>query len=91
MKTTIYKYDIARSAKTGNVTILFKEKGTGKDRMLIGTLVGASKRKAKLATATRNVVRLMDTEDGMNWKSVNVKTVKFFQRTDAEPKCSHRG
>ena len=89
-KLVISKYNIARSAKSGNVTVLFKEKSTGKDRMLIGTLFGASKRNQKLATATRNVVRMMDTEDGMAWKSVNVKTVKFFQRTDANPTCIHR-
>ena len=90
-KNVIYKYDLARSAKAGEVTVLFKEIKTGKDRLLRGTLVGATKRQKKLSTATRNIVKLMDVEDGMNWKSVNMKTVKFFQRADAEPSCFHRG
>ena len=84
-----YKYDIVRSAKTNTISVLFKEVSTGKDRLLKGTLVGATKKQILGASATPNIVKLKDVENG-GWRSFRMDTVKYWGRADADSKEMHR-
>ena len=86
----MYKYDIVRSAKTGTVSVLFQEVGTGKDRLLKGTLVGATKKQIAGASKTKNIVKLKDVENG-GWRSFRIDTVKFWQKADTESTAMYRG
>ena len=89
MTNTIYKYDIVRSAKNGVVSVLFRKESTGEDRLLKGTLVGASASEIKAASATPNIVKLIDVENG-GWRSFRMDTVKYAGRDGSEPTCFHR-
>ena len=89
MTNTIYKYDIVRSAKTGVVSVLFRKESTGEDRLLKGTLIGATKEQIKQASATPNIVKLIDVENG-GWRSFHMDTVKYAGRDGSEPTCFHR-
>jgi len=81
----IYKYDIVRCAKTNTVSVLFRKESTGEDRLLKGTLVGATKAEIKAASATPNVVKLIDVENG-GWRSFRTDTVKYWGKADTEVK-----
>ena len=89
MSKVMYKYDIVRSAKTNTVSVLFKELGTGKDRLLKGTLVGATKKQIAGASSTPNIVKLKDVENG-GWRSFRIDTVKFWGKADADSTAPYR-
>jgi len=80
--TKVYKYDIVRCAKKNVVSVLFRKESTGEDRLLKGTLVGASASEIKGASATPNVVKLIDVENG-GWRSFRVENVKYWGRADS--------
>ena len=90
MTNTIYKYDIIRSAKNGVVSVLFRKESTGEDRLLKGTLIGATAKEIKAASATPNVVKLIDVENG-GWRSFRMESVKYAGRDGCDPVCFHRG
>lgn len=80
--TKVYKYDIVRCAKKNVVSVLFRKESTGEDRLLKGTLVGATSNEIKGASATPNVIKLMDVENG-GWRSFRVESVKYWGRADS--------
>lgn len=86
----IYKYDIVRCAKNNTISVLFRKESTGEDRLLKGTLVGATKSEIKGASATPNVIKLIDVENG-GWRSFRVDTVKYWGKDGSEPKTAIRG
>ena len=90
MTNTIYKYDIVRSAKTGVVSVLFRKESTGEDRLLKGTLIGATKEQIKQASATPNIVKVIDVENG-GWRSFRMDTVNFWSKADTDSTANYRG
>lgn len=87
---TIFKTNIIRAAKTGVVSVLFRKESTGEDRLLKGTLVGATKKEIKGASATPNIVKLFDVENN-GWRSFRTDTVKYWGREGSEPDGACRG
>ena len=90
MSKVNYKYDIVRSAKTNTVSVLFNEVSTGKDRLLKGTLVGATKKQLAGASSTPNIVKLKDVENG-GWRSFRIDTVKYWSKADTQSTEPFRG